>query len=271
MFRIDEQLFSSQKRHLAMITRRLLATFAFTFVASLTATPLAASDFSFTSIIQAGARGLGAAGWEIGTGADQSSITSGTQYRYTPGLLGWSNNLTQQFTISYNQATNTATTTVWGSTGTPYVSSYNPPAGVPQVDRIWTINANALNVNADPAVVAPTSIQVSQLQLGSGLVVIQPLSVTTLYASQPSGTSNAGNSSAVVFTAFANGGNWNLDGVIQFSGLRAYAANGALNSGLQFSLTASASDSPEPAAVLLVSGGLAAMAYYKRRRKQQLA
>ncbi|MCX6602354.1 MAG: PEP-CTERM sorting domain-containing protein [Acidobacteria bacterium] len=252
-----------------MINRRILTAFA--FAAALTVAPLAATDFSFSSIMRAGARGIAAGGWEIGTGADLNSITSGTQYRYS-NIRGWSNNLDQQFRIGYDQATNTAFTTVWGSTGIEYTSSFNPVGGNPlNSGGTWTIKANALNLTADPAVVPPTSILVSQLQFGNGLNVLQPLTSTTLFASQPTGNSQVGNSAPVVFSAFGSGGNWYLDGIIRFSGLTPYVANGATNSDLRFSLTASAADTPEPAAVILFSTGVLAMAVYKRRKKDTLA
>ena len=252
-----------------MMTRRLLT--AFTFAATLTISPLAATDFSFSSIMRAGARGNAAADWELGTGASLGSITSGTQYSYS-SIPGWSNNLDQQFRIGYVQATNTAYTTVWGSTGIAYTSSYSPVGGSPlNSGGIWTINANALNLSANPAVVQPTSIQVSQLQFGNGLNVLQPLTSTALFASQPTGSSQVGTSAPVVFSATGNSGSWYLDGVIRFSGLTPYVANGATDADLQFSLTASASDTPEPAAVILFSTGLLAMAACKRRRNGPVA
>jgi len=250
-----------------MISPRIFT--ASLFALSLTVAPLAATDFSFASIIQAGDRGNAAAGWEIGTGANVASITAGTQYRYSPSINGWSNNLEQQFRVGYNQATNTAYTTVWGSTGTAYTSSFNPVGGGPlNPGSTWTINAS---VRVEPSVVPPTTIRVTQLQFDTGLTVLQPLTSTTLYASQPTGSSQVGTSAPIVFSASNNSGNWYLDGVIQFSGLAPNPATGARNSDLQFSLTAFASDTPEPATVILLSSGLLAMAFYKRRRHGSLA
>ena len=119
--------------------------------------------------------------------------------------------------------------------------------------------------------VQPTSIQVSQFQFGNGLNVLQPLTSTALFASQPTGSSLVGNSAPVVFSATGNSCSLYLDGVISFSGLTPYVANRATNADLQFSLTASASDTPEPAAVILFCTGLLAMAACKRRRNGPVA
>ena len=232
----------------------------------LVAGPLTASDFSFYSIIRAGA--LGGQDWEGGTGPNGNSITTGAYYNYSNSVAGWSNNLDQRFRIGYSQATNTAYTTVWGSGISPiaYTSSYQPVGGTPlNSSGTWTINAGALYVRANTIPVA-TSITVSQLQLASGLTVLQPLTSTSLFASQPTGAVIESNSAPIVFSATANGGDWFIDGVIRFNGLSPYVTGGAQRSQLQFSLTAVAQDSPEPATFVLTSAGLLTMAYLRRRR-----
>ena len=249
-----------------MMNQRALAIF--TLFASLAVTPASGTTFSFTSILQAGGRGSGTN--EIGTGASVGSTIIGTDYRYSNGTVGWSDNLDQQFRIGYNQATNTAYTTVWSSggsaTGTAYTSSYNPPGGVPLVTRKWTIGVSGLNLTADPAVTPNTSVQISQLRFQSGVNVVNPLQNTySLTASQPGGSAQVGNTSPIEFSALGYGGSWYLDGVIRFEGLSPYASNGARDAELRFSLTATANDTPEPGSILLVSSGLFAMACWNRR------
>ncbi|MCX6602355.1 MAG: PEP-CTERM sorting domain-containing protein [Acidobacteria bacterium] len=236
-----------------------------TLLAIIATSTLAAADFSFTSILRAGARGNAAAGWEIGTGASSGSIASGTQFNDSD-TPGWSDSIDRQFRIGYNQSTNTAYTTVWDSAGNTYTANFNPVGGGPLTNGgNWLLNAN---LTADPAVVPDSSVRVAFVGFGNGLTVLQPVSTTPLIASQPTGSSQVGTSAPIVFSAGSNSGNWYLDGVIRFSGLSPYSPNGARDSELQFSLTASATRTPEPATVLLLSSGLVALAYYKRRRKE---
>ena len=238
-----------------MMILRIFIKFA--CVVGLVALPLSSADFSFASILQAGARGNADAGWEIATGSNLNSITSATQFR-DANTPGWSDNVDRQFRIGYIKSNNTAYTTVWNSSGFPTTANFIPVGGgSPDLSTTWSIRAN---LGANPSVVPATSVQVSFISFGNGLTVLQPLSTTPLIASQPTGASQVNTAAPIVFSASANSGNWYLDGVIRFSGLSPYAANGARNSDLQFSLTASASDTPEPAAALLIFSGLIAMA-----------
>jgi hypothetical protein len=242
----------------------ILATISF-------APALSAAEFSFFSILRAGLPGNG--DWEIGTGPNGNTISNPSQYRYGQGTPGWSNNVDQQFRIGYVQSTNMVYATVWGSTGIEYTSRYNPVGGLTaSPGGTWTIDTGSLYVSATPRTnangqSAPSSIRVENLELSSAVDILQPMNQTSLYASQPTGTSLRGNTTPIVFSAAANGGDWYLDGTIRFTGLASSAAGaGAQRSSLQFGLTATYSDTPEPAAVLLVSGGLVWMAYRRRRR-----
>jgi hypothetical protein len=230
-----------------------------------------AGEFSFFSILQAGLPGN--ADWEIGTGPNANTVSNTAQYRYSQSTPGWSDNLDHQFRIGYTHATNTIYATVWGSTGTAYTSQYNPAGGAAvRTDGIWTIDTGALSVSATPHTgtngqSAPSAIVVDNLQLSAAVNVLQPLSQTSLSASQPAGSGQGANTSPIVFSAAATGGDWYLDGTIRFTGLAGNTAGaGAQRSSLQFGLSGSYTDTPEPAALFLVAGGLGAMAYYRRRR-----
>ena len=63
--------------------------------------PLLKADFSFLSILQAGARGNADAGWEIATGSNLGSITSGNQFR-DANTASWSDNVDRHFRVGYN-------------------------------------------------------------------------------------------------------------------------------------------------------------------------
>lgn len=256
--------FSRTKDLMRFTSLLIFATFSLASNAS-------GAEFSFFTILRAGLPGDG--DWEIGTGPNGSTIPNSTNYRYSPDISGWSNNVDQQFRIGYTQSTNTVYATVWGSTGIEYTSRYNPPGG-PTVSPggTWTINTGSMYVSATPRTngngrSAPSSIRIENLELNSAVNVLQPMTATSLYASQPTGTSFRSNTTPIVFSAAANGGDWFLDGTIRFSGLAGSAGGvGAQRSSLQFGLTASYADVPEPAAFLLVSGGLVAMTYWRRRR-----
>jgi len=233
-------------------------------LAFLAVSPVTAADFSFFSIIRAGVAGAG--DWEIGTGANGNTISTGAQF-------SWPNDLDQRFRIGYNQSTNTAYTTVWNSANVASTSNYNPVGGAPSAsNRTWTVRAGAIYTSATPLAVT-TSVKVSGLQLGNGLPpgsalnILQPLTSTSLSASQPSPVAPSSNSAPIIFSAATTGGDWYIDGNIRFSGLASFVTSGAQRSQLHFGLTAVASDTPEPAAILLVSGGLATLAYLKRRGK----
>ena len=237
--------------------------------AVLASTPLTAADFSFFSIVRAGVQG--GADWEIGTGLNGNVITTGAH-------VTWPNEVDRSFRIGYIQSTNTAYTTVWTPSGTPgglptaSTSAYNPAGGFPlSSSGVWTITAGAMYASAG-SITQSRSVQVSNLQLGNGqpgngLNILQPLASTSLYASQPSATTIVRNTTPIVFSAAASGGDWYLDGSIRFSGLASYVTNGATRSQLQFALTAVAADNPEPATTVLIASGLFAMAYWKRRRR----
>jgi len=237
-----------------MMTRFTLSKLV--LLAFLAVAPVTATDFSFFSIVRAGVQGAG--DWEIGTGPNGNSITTGAQF-------AWTNNADQTFRIGYRQSDNTAYTTVSNPAGFTATSSYNPIGGAPLTSTgNWTIKANAMYTSATALPVA-TSVQVSNIRLVTGLNILQPL--TSLSASQPLSTAPSSNAAPIVFSAASNGGDWYIEGTIRFTGLAPFVTSGAQRSQLHFGLTAVASDTPEPAAILLISSGLAALAYLRPRRK----
>jgi hypothetical protein len=227
-----------------------------------------AAEFSFFSILRAGLPGNG--DWEIGTGPNGNTIPNSSQYRYSNSTPGWLTGADQQFRIGYTQSTNTAYASVIGSTGIVYTSQYNPVGGLTAAPGgTWTIDPNRMYVSARLRgnSTVPISVRVDNLTLSTAVDVLQPLTQTSLFASQPFGSSVRSNSAPIVFSAAASGGDWFLDGTIRFTGLVGSGGGAvAQRSDLQFGLTATYSETPEPAAVLLVSGGLVAMAYWRRRR-----
>lgn len=74
------------------------------------------------------------------------------------------------------------------------------------------------------------------------------------------------NMAPVSFQSNNAGGSWLISGQVRFVGLSAYVPSGASRSQLQFGLTASSSEVPEPSTWLMCAGALAVVGWRRRRR-----
>jgi hypothetical protein len=225
-----------------------------------------AADFGFSVIIRAGS--TAASDWEIGIGPRGSTPTS------TVSLNPYyQDNTAQQFQVGYQQSTNTAYVRFYQNAGSFQQATYQPAGGhvLPPYGS-WTLPASSFSVAAAP-VFWQTSVAVNQLALSSGLSIVQPLSATSLSASQwlwgIIGTPSAALASPVVFRSFGSGGDWMLSGTIAFGGLSAYGGS-ASGTQLRFGFDANASDVPEPSTALFFGCGLGLIGVcFIRRRSSQ--
>jgi hypothetical protein len=212
------------------------------FAGTLLAAVAAGADFGFAAILQAGAQG--AASWELGIGSSASALAATVDV--SPY---WSNGAggPRNFSIGYTAATNTAYVTVSNRTAT-----YHPSlGGALAAGGTWSLPATSFFVSAATAP-ANTSVTVSNLQLSTGMTVLQGLSTTTMTASPP------GLQSLTTPVVMMAGGtsDWVLTGQILFTGL-----GSASGSQLLFQLAANASV-PEPSTFLMIGAGLLVFGRY---------
>lgn len=219
-----------------------------------------AAEFTFGTMLRAGHF---ASDWEMTTGASPGdtsqpnanaiSTTSPTNY-YSNG--GW-----HYFQVGFD-----------GTRG--YIRLYDSPtltsgfvttsfaaSALPSPNSLWTVNGfvTANGPTNNPA--KPyTEVAVQNLALGTGLTVIAPPSASLIRANQ-SGTDApmTANVPTVTFQSTNTGGAWILSGQVRFVGLSAFTPNGASRSHLQFGLTATSSEVPEPATWLTAVAALAAI------------
>lgn len=226
----------------------------------------AAADFGFAVIIQLG----GAATWEVGIGPRGSAPVATTSVN-----PDYQDNTPRRFEVGYTQATNTAFVRVYQTNNVNYQqATYQPVGGAPLLPAgSWTLPASSFSVAAD-AKLFPTSVTVDNLGLSAGLTVLQPLSTTTLTASQTGifggvDIPSASLGSPVQFRAQGTGGNWMLSGRITFAswiGLGGFLA--PTGNDLRFGFDAGASDVPEPSTALYLGCGLGLLGLYSLRRRR---
>ena len=218
-----------------------LARSVFVLFASLAA--LEAAPFQFTVVIQAGSAG----GWQLGIGADAAHITSTDKISFPNG------NQPEDFAISFNHLTNTATATYAYNSSTSMARVSLTAGGTFGGNVQWTLPAASFAVTA-AAVPVDSELKADHLALNAGLNVVSPLSLTTLDAQRKAGDPAASDAetSAVVFSG--NGGDWTLTGRLSWKGLWSQTSNGATGSGLGFTLTAvsNVTATPEPGSALLL-------------------
>jgi hypothetical protein len=223
-----------------------------------------AADFGFSVIIQAG----GSNTWELGIGprGGAPAVTVSLNPYYQGGNP-------QQFQVGYTQSTNTAFVRFYNNGASYQQASYQPAGALPlQPGGTWSLPAGNFSANANYTLLA-TSISVANLGLSSGLTVLQPLTTTSLYASQAGWFSSPGPPvtlpSPVVFRAQGAGGNWLLSGTLTFTNLGGIFGLGANDGDLSFQMDAQASDVPEPSTALFMACGLLLIGIQSFRRRQK--
>lgn len=224
-----------------------------------------AASFSLGAVLRAG--GILQDEMFLGTTAASPSV-SGNFFPF------WLDSVDQNFRLSYNAATNTATLAVdWIPLITSSIS-WNPVGGsASSASRIWTIGAGGIAVTAVNNIFSNTSISLSGLQLvPAGLSVITPPSLT---ASQTgSGTATSSNTSAITFTTPTGQGSWMLSGQIRFTNVDGFGVAGdSLRAAFNISAADVVTSVPEPESLLLSALGLAALGvlhHFRGRRRARV-
>jgi hypothetical protein len=215
-----------------------------------------AADFGFSVVLRAGAF-LPLSTWEMGIGGSGAPSSTAS---FLPHYL---NNLAYSFTIRYTEATNTARATFRNILGITHTVTYQPPGGTLTAPRIqWVFPASSFYVRAQQDPTA-SSITVSALNLSGALTVLQPLSATSLSASQNGGSGQTSAlSGPVVFQTNAGSGDWQLTGLVTLTGTSWFGGGVAPNA-LTFGFSSEATGIqavPEPPAWISLLAGLAAIA-----------
>ena len=231
------------------------------------ATQLFGVDFSFYSTLRAGQPG--AADYEIGVGNNFFADTATSDFGYnTSGQQYWrGGGLSQNFRIGWNAVTNSAYVTVWNAANVPTTATMSNPGPALGTNAIWTLPGNSLLIwaNGNPV---PSSIQLSGLTLSPNTALVSGVLPPSLGAAQTGNFTFNTVSAPIVINPAANGGNWYLDGRVQFTGLTTLGGN-AQQFDLQFLMFASgtSNNTPEPSTWGMLGGGLIAMAFMKPWRR----
>lgn len=224
----------------------------------------AGATFDFSATIRAGMQNNG--DWELGIGPLGNNTAFNAEVN-NPNY--YPNGLPNRFEIGYTNATNTAFVRYYYS-ATAYQQVTYAPGGLGLgANATWTIPVGSLYVSASSRPAA-TGITIDQLSLQGGVQVLQPLSSTTLYASQPGGSSSLMSMGNQVVFRTGTTGDWLLSGRIAFSGLLAYVGGGASRSQLQMisSFMGSSYAIPEPLTTASVGLGLTCLALVRFRLRR---
>lgn len=228
---------------------------------------LAAAEFSFYATLRAGRPSNG--DWEMGLGNDSTASQSTGQFQWTSSKKHWrSDDLPQNFEIGYTARTNNAYVKVFDSTNKAWTTSYTNTGALLGSNALWTFPAANMFVTAS-ASSKPTSINVDQMTLSSGVQILSGNLPSSLGATQGIQTS-ADLAPPLIINAASNGGNWFITGRIRFSGLVGSGGNAA-GSDLQFLLRAMGSDAnptPETGTFLTVGCALVLGTVIRRKRSQ---
>ena len=234
----------------------------------LIAAALPAADFTFGTMLRAG---LAAGDWEMTTGTSPADTSQPTANAFPGGFASgyYTNGGWHAFEIGYDGLggfIRLYDAPLVSPSASFITTSYAAPA-LPAAAAIWTLNSY-LRATANNSVVKPYSeVAVNNLALGAGLTVISPVTATAYNANQTGNASPMQTTmSPVSFQSSNAGGAWLITGQVRFVGLSAFTPNGASRSQLQFGLTASSNETPEPSTWLLCGSALAVAAGYRRRR-----
>ena len=210
--------------------------------------PAAAADFGFNVLIRAGLNTTGE--WEVGMGLNSSGVPTGTPGQMSPY---YADGAPQRFEIGYDAGTSQAYTRIYSGSALAVSVLYTVPGAFAlSPSGTWTLPASSFYTSAAVRPAA-TSVSVSSMALTTAAGVLNPLTIT---ASNNGTTGQLTTLPASVVFQAQSGGSWMLSGQLTMSGLSAYTANGAQRSQLQFGLTATASETPEPASVVLLGSAL---------------
>lgn len=218
------------------------------------------ADFGFSVIIRAGLAGAG--DWELGIGpsGNNSAVTAhlGTYY---------GNNTPQRFEIGYTRGTNTAFARFYETLTSYREVQYQPLWAQGPGALSWEIPTGSLYVRATQRLL-PTSISATGMALSGPISVLQPLTTTTLTATQWLSNVTTGTPAPIQFTS-TGGGSWMLSGRLQFANLSAYLPIfGASRSQLHLGFSIDATrivPVPEPTPFVCVSTAILLLVIVRRR------
>jgi hypothetical protein len=241
----------------------LAATLCHLALAALLAPLAPAADFGFSAIIRAGMPNH--ADWELGLGpSGNNSASTANLNPYFP------NNQPRQFQIGYNAASRTGYLRYFHSNSSSQTVSFTTPfVTSPSTMLRWEIPVGGLYARAASRN-RPTGVFVENLALsGAGLNILQPLTVSSLSASQNGAGQSTNLPGPIVFRASASS-NWLLSGTIRFQGLGDYVPGGARRSELHLGFSGDAFvESPEPLPAALTGAGLVLFATLRSRKSSR--
>jgi len=209
-----------------------------------------AADFGFSVIIRAGSPAAGTFELGIGPLANNTAVTGQLAPYYA-------NNTPQRFEIGYTRGTNTAFARFYNNGASFTEVRYTPLWSEAPGTLDWLVPANALFVRALPRTVR-TAVTAADMSFGGPISILQPLSTTTIAASQLRDNVRTPVTTPVRFTS-STSGSWMLAGTLQFLNLSAYVPSGASGQQLsmEFSIEATRISSvPEPSSALLALSGI---------------
>lgn len=205
----------------------------------------------------------------MGTTNSASTVTSDFGYE-TSGQQYWRDGgQPQNFRIGWNAAANSAYVTVWNAVGVATTATMSNTGAQLSSNALWTLPGGSMFSSAT-GLNQPSSILVSGLTLSPGVALLSGALPASLGASQTGSTIFNSVSAPIVINPAANGGNWYLDGTVRFTGFISQGGN-ASRSNLEFMMLATGSNVPEASSILLIGGGLIALAFLRPLKNTTIA
>lgn len=236
---------------------------------SLAAVVLPAADFTFGTMLRAG---LTNGDWEMTTGASPGDTSQPNANAFPNGYASnyYTNGGWHFFEIGFDGIRGFIRLydSPAPTSGAQSISTSFAAPSPPSANATWTLNSYLRATMSGNSSNGPyREVTVSNLTLGTGLTVIAPVTSTSYSASQEGNApAMQTNMAPVSFQSNNAGGSWLISGQVRFVGLSAYVPSGASRSQLQFGLTASSSEVPEPSTWLMCAGALAVVGWRRRRR-----